>query len=155
MTTKLVFYLVIYIAYYLKTISSQFNCSAIDSYVKITSPASIERTIVSAKSAFPPYNYYIPSTEVVVVSGFDICHNLIEDGDCSPLYKTFIAQSHNAVAVLLVNSDADGDYPTVIFDDGYILPGNGILTIPTRQIIKIDAEAIQSEINSGINILAH
>ena len=164
MTAIFFFFLLSAIHIYLAT--SLLNCNASKAYVQITLPSSLSTTITSSKTAFPPHSYYyIPSTQLIQLNSStdDICsENGINSNisnkilllfetttqDCSSHYQIYIAQQHNASAVLLANTDISTN--SDIEEDGITT------SIPSRRIpyndglllqnATLSAEAVQIEI---------
>merc|ERR1719203_363050 len=104
------------------TFAQSKNCSAIDSYVQITSPKYLKQTLSSGKALFTPYQYYIKPTQVVVLkTSDDVCSETAEwstavknkivlilpwhdiPSDCSEVMQVYVAQLHGARAVLLTD----------------------------------------------------
>ena len=159
-----IFYLILCITLYIHLTYSQ-NCSAINAYVQIISPSYLaNRTLTSSQALFPPYSYYIPSTELTQLSSTDNICNASEistdlsnkivlifksDGNCTDHYKVYVAEQNNAIAVLLAY---DENEVINIIDDNTIT-GQGITTtIPMRSIPRDDGITLSDAITSGINI---
>ena len=164
-TNPLIIILFIFLfADYINIVSST-DCSALSSYVQITSPLNLSQTLTSSKALFAPYTYYIPSTELVKLNDSidDICGNngrgissdisnkivLIfeSEGNCTSHYKVLQAQDSNAVAVLLANNDNSGEVIDII-DDNSLQDLQTI--IPMRSVTLFDGNLLSNAISSGI-----
>ena len=144
------------------------TCNALSSYVQVTSPLDKARTILSAQALFAPYNYYVPSTELVVLTKEidDICSgNLATDvrnkivlivpanGNCSYIERVYGAEINGAKAVLIASADVQTGSIEPIIDskpidnDGSII----ITSIPVRMIPSNDADFLSLEIEIDAN----
>ena len=96
------YFLIIFIICYYINVSS--GCSAINSYVQITSPIELQQTILSSQALFAPYNYYINSSQLVQLDDSidDICTGKLStnvenkvvliqlsNGDCNNINKIY------------------------------------------------------------------
>lgn len=135
-----------YIFSSLINIISSTNCSAIDAYVEIISTSNLinTTTLLTSQALFPPYRYYVPFTELVVLdstvddscdqSGIstDISNKIVlafeSEGSCSNHEKVYVAEQNNAIAILIANNDLSGGVTTIIDDDSITT------TIPMRSI---------------------
>ena len=138
------------------------DCSAIDqSYVQYLSSSNISTTLTSSQALFPPYKYYVPFTELVILDSStdnvcdevgistDLSNKIVlifeETEGCSSHYKVYVAEVNGAIAVLLANSDASGLVFPIVDDDQVTT------SIPMRSIPRADGIILQNQINSGID----
>lgn len=151
--------------YCINIVSSITNCSALTSYVQITSPSNLSQTLTSSQALFAPYSYYIPSTQLVKLNDSidDICGNhgrgissdisnkivLIfeSEGNCTNHFKVLQAQDANAIAVLLANNDNSGEVINII-DDNSLQDLETV--IPMRSITLFDGNLLSNAISSGV-----
>eukprot|EP01083_Nonionella_stella_P291318 991314_1 len=145
-------YLLFIFIYSIYLCNTQEKCSAMDSYIRISSDI-IDTTILSSQALFPPYTYYIPSTPIIMLNTNDnpcdatqITTNitnkilLVYTSDkCSDYQKTYVAQQKGAIGVLIVIS-TDNTVSTI--------PGDSTSnsTIPTRGISYARADNIQRQL---------
>eukprot|EP01084_Bolivina_argentea_P236758 398027_1 len=95
--------------------SAQQKCSAMNSYIKLTSRITEGETLLSSQALFPPNTYYVPSSPIISLSSNEnICNIseittditnkilLISTSDlCSDYYKTHIAKQKGAIAIMI------------------------------------------------------
>ena len=140
------------------------DCSATDqSYVQFLSSYGLSTTLTSSQALFPPYKYYVPFTELVILDSLndDICSTagittdisgkivLIFEaiGNCSSHYKVYVAEQNGAIAVLMANNDASGLVVPIVDDDEVAT------TIPMRSIPRADGVILQNAINLGVYLI--